>query len=256
MEARLPFDPQSPPVEDEPRWERAAPPPEAEVARRVAAAQVKGPGIVPDAILNLPQAFSRAQFERFCRTNVRAQRQAGYAAVTVRLPMGDLTGAQFRVLADLALAYGDGSVRATLQQNLVMRWVRQRRSDRTLPAPASRGSGPRGRRHDRRRDELSGRGVVPAGGHPVARARTRVVGVYRLAPGPGRDCARTLRSRSADAPTDAGSITSPTFGFQGGLHRLEDGRVIPQYQLMIGGEAWTARPLISAAAASRFPPAA
>ena len=66
----------------------------------------------------------RPQFEQFCRTNVRTQRQAGYAAVTVRLPMGDVTGAQFRVLADLALAYGDGSVRATLQQNLVMRWVR------------------------------------------------------------------------------------------------------------------------------------
>ncbi len=40
--SRLPFDPQDPPAEEEPRWDRAAPPSEAEVARRVAAAQVKG----------------------------------------------------------------------------------------------------------------------------------------------------------------------------------------------------------------------
>ena len=35
----------------------------------------------------------------------------------------DLTGAQIRVLADLSRAYGDGAVRVTAVQNLIIRWV-------------------------------------------------------------------------------------------------------------------------------------
>ena len=230
----LPFDPQNPPVEDEPRWERAAPPPEAEVARRVAAAQVKGPGIVPDAILNLPQVFSRAQFERFCLTNVRAQRHAGYVAVTVRLPMGDLTGAQFRVLADLALAYGDGSVRATLQQNLVMRWVRQSDLIGLYQRLRAAGLGRAGA------DTIADVTSCP-GAESCRLAVTQSRGL-------GRELSEFIDSRpdlaeiASDAsikisgcPNGCGQHHVATLGFQGGLRRLEDGRVIPQYQLMIGG---------------------
>ena len=39
------------------------------------------------------------------------------------VPLGDLTGEQMRILADLSLAYSDGSVRITLDQDLVFRWV-------------------------------------------------------------------------------------------------------------------------------------
>ena len=53
-----------------------------------------------------------------------AQKQDGYALVTVTVPLGDLTGAQLRVIADLALAHGDGTVRVTSDQDLLFRWVR------------------------------------------------------------------------------------------------------------------------------------
>ena len=61
---------------------------------------------------------------QWARTNVRPQRQAGFAVVTVTIPLGDLTGAQLRILGDLALAYGDGTVRTTVRQGLLFRWVR------------------------------------------------------------------------------------------------------------------------------------
>ena len=41
------------------------------------------------------------------------------------MPLGDLTSEQFRVLADLSLAYSDGTVRVTPTQNLVFRWVKR-----------------------------------------------------------------------------------------------------------------------------------
>src|SRR6185436_19563168 len=108
---RLPFDPERPPVEAPPAWERPSPPGVAEAAARTEAAQVRGPGIVPSS----PRALNVSSEEstRWLRTNVRRQKQDGYAVVVVTLPLGDLTGAQMRLLADLALAYGDGTVRVT-----------------------------------------------------------------------------------------------------------------------------------------------
>src|SRR5207244_8192554 len=41
-------------------------------------------------------------FEAWSRTNVYAQRQAGYAVVTVTLPLGDLSASQSRQLAKIA----------------------------------------------------------------------------------------------------------------------------------------------------------
>ncbi|HEV2061913.1 MAG TPA: nitrite/sulfite reductase [Solirubrobacteraceae bacterium] len=65
-----------------------------------------------------------AEFQRFCRSNVRAQRQAGFSAVEVAVTRGDLTPEQFRGLATIMREYSGGYARTTVGQNLVLRWVR------------------------------------------------------------------------------------------------------------------------------------
>ncbi len=55
--------------------------------------------------------------------NVVDQRQDGYAAAYVRLPLGDVTSAQMRALADLLPRFGDGTLRLTIDQNLLIPWV-------------------------------------------------------------------------------------------------------------------------------------
>ena len=57
------------------------------------------------------------------KTNVYAQPQYGYVTVTVKVPMGDLTSAQMRVLADMARRYVSETVRTSVEQNLLFRWV-------------------------------------------------------------------------------------------------------------------------------------
>lgn len=57
--------------------------------------------------------------------NVYQQRQAGYCVVTVVLPLGDLTADQMRALADIARKYVGDTVRTTVDQNIVLRWVRE-----------------------------------------------------------------------------------------------------------------------------------
>jgi sulfite reductase (ferredoxin) len=62
-------------------------------------------------------------FEAWKVTNVYEQRQAGYAVATITLPLGDLTAAQMRSVADLARRYSGGHLRTTVEQNIVLRWV-------------------------------------------------------------------------------------------------------------------------------------
>jgi sulfite reductase (ferredoxin) len=79
----------------------------------------------PRAAYASPNGDAR-EFERFAAANTRRQRQAGFVTVEVRVPRGDLTPEQFRGLAQLMREHAGGYARTTVQQNLVLRWVRER----------------------------------------------------------------------------------------------------------------------------------
>jgi sulfite reductase beta subunit-like hemoprotein len=66
----------------------------------------------------------RTEFDRFVEGNVQAQRQAGFSAVEVKVDRGDLTPEQFRGLAAIMREFTGGYARSTVQQNFVLRWVR------------------------------------------------------------------------------------------------------------------------------------
>jgi sulfite reductase beta subunit-like hemoprotein len=66
----------------------------------------------------------RSEFERFVDRNVQAQRQEGFSTVEVKVERGDLTPEQFRGLAAIMRDHTGGYARSTVQQNLVLRWVR------------------------------------------------------------------------------------------------------------------------------------
>jgi sulfite reductase beta subunit-like hemoprotein len=66
----------------------------------------------------------RSEFERFLQGNVEPQRQEGFSTVEVKVTRGDLTPEQFRGLAQIMREYTGGSARSTVQQNFVLRWVR------------------------------------------------------------------------------------------------------------------------------------
>jgi sulfite reductase beta subunit-like hemoprotein len=66
-----------------------------------------------------------AEFERFRSSNVAEQKQKGFVAVEVKITRGDLDPDQFRGLAKVMRDYAGGYARTTVQQNLVLRWVRE-----------------------------------------------------------------------------------------------------------------------------------
>jgi sulfite reductase (ferredoxin) len=68
-----------------------------------------------------------SQFERFRQANVANQRQQGFVTVEVKITRGDLTPEQFRGLAAIVREHAGTYARSTVQQNLVLRWVREER---------------------------------------------------------------------------------------------------------------------------------
>jgi sulfite reductase beta subunit-like hemoprotein len=65
-----------------------------------------------------------SEFERFRAANVREQKQKDFVTVEVKVTRGDLTPEQFRGLAAIMRSYAGGYARTTVQQNFVLRWVR------------------------------------------------------------------------------------------------------------------------------------
>ncbi|HEY7967456.1 MAG TPA: nitrite/sulfite reductase [Solirubrobacteraceae bacterium] len=67
---------------------------------------------------------SEPEFTRFVELNTQPQRQEGFVSVEVRVIRGDLTPEQFRGIAAIMRDHSGGYARTTVQQNLVLRWVR------------------------------------------------------------------------------------------------------------------------------------
>jgi sulfite reductase beta subunit-like hemoprotein len=89
----------------------------AEVAAAVRDFRVPPPPAAPEP------AAAHPAFAHWRRIAVRAQRQAGYSAALVHVPLGDLTTAQMRGIAAAARAYGNGTLRTTNDQNLLLPWI-------------------------------------------------------------------------------------------------------------------------------------
>ena len=195
------------------------------------AAELRGPGIHPETkpvTANVDDAFGR-----WSATNVRPQKQSGYAIVVVTIPLGDFTGQQMRVLADLTQAYADGTARVTVSQDLVLRWV----PSKDVPALYRR---------------LAAAGLGVAGADTIADV-TSCPGAEscKLAVTQSRGLGRTLEQflrsspelvalapdldiKVSGCPNGCGQHHVAGIGFQGSLRKVE-GRAVPQYFVMIGG---------------------
>jgi sulfite reductase (NADPH) hemoprotein beta-component len=226
----MPPDVLNAPEDIPPSWSRAAAPSLEDIAARVTTGDVRGPGIRPDP---QPARPTEEAYLEWATTNVRHQKQAGFMAVIASVPLGDLTGQQMRVLADLSRAYSDGTLRVTPTQNLVFRWV-PRDQVRELYARLAAMGLPLGDA-DTVADVTSCPGAESC---KLAVTQSRGLGrlledhvranreLIALAPG--------LDVKVSGCPNGCGQHHIAAVGFQGSLRKL-DGRPLPQYFVMAGG---------------------
>jgi sulfite reductase (NADPH) hemoprotein beta-component len=210
---------------------RSESPSTVEITARVTSGRVKGPGIMPVVV---PVLNSRDEdYSRWRASNVRAQKQFGYAIVEATVPLGDMTSAQMRVIGDLAKAYGDGTVRVTMDQNLVFRWVKSGDVRALYARLAAAGLG--------LADAGSVADVASCPGAESCRlAVTQSRGLGRLLEDHLRGrpdliaAADGARIKISGCPNGCGQHHIATLGFQGSVRRI-GGRAVPQYFVMVGG---------------------
>src|SRR5438876_45062 len=78
---------------------------------------------VPELVLINSANGSGPELQKWLKFNTRPQRQPGFVTVTVALPLGDITANQLRSLADIVRRFTRETIRTTVEQNFVIRWV-------------------------------------------------------------------------------------------------------------------------------------
>ncbi|MFO7177556.1 MAG: nitrite/sulfite reductase [Pseudomonadota bacterium] len=174
-----------------------------------------------------------AGFEEWRRTNVRPQRQEGYVVAAVTLPLGDLTPSQGRAVADMVRRYSGQYLRTTVDQNLLFRWI----SEGDLPALYG---------------ELAAIGLGQPGADTIGDVTacpgtdTCKLGISssrglaselrrRLAVQPAPEAAEGLHIKCSGCFNSCGQHHVADLGFLG-VSRNVNGRRVPHFQLVVGGE--------------------
>jgi sulfite reductase (ferredoxin) len=213
-------------LEPDPRWTSYIPSVDQESDAPLRPAQLLQIGVVE------PE-----DFRTWKASNVYRQRQFGYATVTLTLPLGDITAAQLRTVASLSRKYARETLRATTEQNIVLRWV----SEKDLPALFA---------------ELKVANLAAAGAgtilEPVACPGTDTC---KLGISSSRGLAGELRIRLAESAVarqeeirglrikisgcfnSCGHHHIADLGFYG-VSRTKDGYSAPHFQVVLGGQ-WT-----------------
>ena len=191
----------------------------------------------PPALLQI-SGPADPEFDRWRRTNVYQQKQSGHVTITVTLPLGDITSDQLRALADMARRYTKETVRSTVEQNIVLRWV----SEADLPALYG----------ELKKAELAQPGagtivdVVSCPGTDTCKlgisSSRGLAGELRsrlLAKGYELDEAiRGLHIKISGCFNSCGQHHVADLGFYG-MNRTKNGYTVPHFQVVLGGK-WEA----------------
>jgi sulfite reductase beta subunit-like hemoprotein len=172
-----------------------------------------------------------AEFDRWLETNVREQVQPGYAMVTVVVDQGNLTGSQMRGLAKIAEDAGEGLLRFTIEQNVVLAFIPVANLRRVYAALKLIGL------HAAGAGEIEDVVTCPgAYSCNLALTKTMELGyVLRdtLKNHPDK-LVRKLKVRSSGCPNSCGQHWTGDFGFYGNARKIE-GKEVPYYQMLLGG---------------------
>lgn len=170
-------------------------------------------------------------YRAWLETNVKEQRQAGYAAVMVRVAQGNLTAAQLRAVARISATAGDQLVRVCIDQNLLLAYIPLARLPRVYAALQEVGLADAGAREIG--DVLTCPGAYSCNlgitkSMNLGTALTEAVTAY------DDPRVRRLTIKVSGCPNSCGHHWVGDFGFYGNARKI-GGREIPYYQMLLGG---------------------
>lgn len=174
-------------------------------------------------------------FDKWAATNVKPQSQPGYSTAKINLPLGDYTPSQGRAVANMMRRYTGDTLRTTVDQNLMFRWV----PNGDLPALFA---------------ELTAVGLAEAGADTITDITscpgtdTCKLGIsssrglagelrrrLKLADDNLHPAAKALHIKTSGCFNSCAQHHVADIGFLG-VSRNVNGRRVPHFQLVVGGE--------------------
>tara|TARA_B100001123_G_scaffold451307_1_gene630483 strand:+ start:12562 stop:14832 length:2271 start_codon:yes stop_codon:yes gene_type:complete len=174
-------------------------------------------------------------FTEWVRTNVYTQRQSDYAVATIALPLGDLTAHQMRQLADISRKYVGDTVRTTVEQNIVLRWVSE--SDLPNLYKDLQSSGLAGAGAGTMRDITACPGTdtcklgIASSRGLAAELRSNLCKESKTI----HPATEGLRIKTSGCFNSCGQHHVSDIGFYG-VSRTIDGYTVPHFQVVLGGQ--------------------
>jgi sulfite reductase beta subunit-like hemoprotein len=172
-----------------------------------------------------------AAYDEWLETNVREQKQHGYALVTIRTPQGNLTSAQMRGIAELSRQTGDGLVRISIDQNVHLGYIPLRNLKRVYAALRLLNLA------EARAGEISDITTCP-GAYSCNLALTKSMNLGAALAGTVRKyddpAIRALSINVSGCPNSCGQHWTGDIGFYGNARKI-NGREMPYYQMLLGG---------------------
>jgi sulfite reductase beta subunit-like hemoprotein len=170
-------------------------------------------------------------YERWLETNVREQKQPGYAIATVKVPQGNFDAVQMRGLADISENTGDGLLRFTMDQNVVLAYIPLRNLKGVYAALKNIGLSEAGAY------EIEDVITCP-GAYSCNLALTKSMNLGAALAETVREYSdplvRKLSIKISGCPNSCGQHWIGDFGFYGNARKIE-GKEVPYYQLLLGG---------------------
>jgi sulfite reductase (ferredoxin) len=176
-------------------------------------------------------------FHRWMATNVYRQRQPGYAVAAITVPLGDLSSHQTRELAELARRFSGDSVRTTVDQNIVLRWVPEADLPALYTALAAIGLGEPGASTIVDVTACPGTDTCKLG-IASSRGLAEELRTRLLEKNLAFDAAvKNLHIKVSGCFNSCGQHHVADLGFYG-VSRKSAGRTVPHFQVVLGGQ-WT-----------------
>ncbi len=182
--------------------------------------------------------YSRANgsvaYVKWYASNVQAQRQEGYSAVYVTLPLGDVLAEQFNGLAKIARDYGNGIAKITPHQDMVYTHVRNEYLYDVWKALSEVGLADDGANEITDITSCPGTescSLAIASSRGLAAAlRDTLVTMQIEDP-----LIREMRIKISGCPDSCGQHYIGDLGFQGASYKSESGHQVPAFEVYVGG---------------------
>ncbi len=178
-----------------------------------------------------PHRSGNAQLDRWLETNVEEQRQTGYAMVTVKLDQGNLTSDQMRSLADIATNAGDGLLRVTIAQNLLLAYVPLANLPRVYAALDAIGLAGAGAGDV---DDITSCPGAYSCNLALTKSMNLADAIHDVVRDETNPEVRKLSVKISGCPNSCGQHWISDFGFYGNARKI-NGRELPYYQMLLGG---------------------